>query len=89
MHLGAQPAHTACSSTMLAIPICILTTARPYNPLRYKTMQCHDCQASATAFGCFICIWGFQSLVFFGLDHDVLGTALGQCLDFLDGTMMF
>ena len=34
---------TACSSTMLAIPICILTTARHYNPLHYKTMQCHDC----------------------------------------------
>ena len=42
VHLGAQPARTACSSTMLAIPICILTTARPYNPLRYKTRQCHD-----------------------------------------------
>ena len=43
MHLGAPPARTACSSTMLAIPICILTTARHYNPLHYKTMQCHDC----------------------------------------------
>ncbi len=46
-------------------------------------------EASATAFGGFICIWGFQSLVFFGVDHDVLGTALGQCLDFLGWTMMF
>ena len=63
VHLGAQPARTACSSTMLAIPICILTTARHYNPLRYKTMQCHDCHGGYKHLGAQTARTAFNSTI--------------------------
>ena len=63
VHLGAQPARTACSSTMIAIPICILTTARPHNPLRYKTMQCHDCHGGYKHLGAQTARTAFNSTI--------------------------